>query len=79
MHVAESIPHLEFWNVAEHSLDEIWYDSPAFNAYRGTDWMPDACQSCERKEIDWGGCRCQALMLTGDAARWTGLRAIALS
>ncbi|MEQ7871734.1 pyrroloquinoline quinone biosynthesis protein PqqE [Chromohalobacter salexigens] len=68
-HAAETIPHLTFWNVAEHALSDIWYDSPAFNAYRGTHWMPEACQDCERKEIDWGGCRCQALMLTGDAAQ----------
>ncbi|WP_110670540.1 pyrroloquinoline quinone biosynthesis protein PqqE [Salinicola halophilus] len=68
-HAAETIPGLEFWNVREHALGEIWRDNPAFNAYRGTDWMPDACQSCDRREIDWGGCRCQALALTGDAAQ----------
>jgi pyrroloquinoline quinone biosynthesis protein E len=67
-HAAESIPGLEFWYVQDHSLSDIWQRSPAFNAYRGTDWMPEPCQSCERKEIDWGGCRCQALALTGDAA-----------
>jgi pyrroloquinoline quinone biosynthesis protein E len=67
-HAAETIPGLVFWNVAEHSLAEIWTSSPAFTAYRGTDWMPDPCRSCERKERDWGGCRCQALALTGDAA-----------
>ncbi|WP_110691576.1 pyrroloquinoline quinone biosynthesis protein PqqE [Salinicola halophyticus] len=68
-HAAETIPGLEFLNVGEHALGDIWQHSPAFNAYRGTDWMPDACQSCDRREIDWGGCRCQALMLTGDAAQ----------
>lgn len=67
-HAAETIPNLDFWNVREHSLSEIWQDSPAFNAYRGTDWMPELCQSCERKEIDWGGCRCQAMAIAGDAA-----------
>jgi pyrroloquinoline quinone biosynthesis protein E len=66
-HAAESIPGLEFWFVQDHSLGDIWHRSPAFNAYRGTDWMPEPCQSCERKEIDWGGCRCQALALLGDA------------
>ena len=67
-HAAESIPGLEFWNVKERSLAEIWRDSPAFRAFRGTDWMREPCRSCERREIDWGGCRCQALALTGDAA-----------
>ena len=67
-HAAESIPGLEFWHVQDHSLADIWRRSPAFNAYRGTDWMPEPCRSCERKEIDWGGCRCQALALLGEAA-----------
>jgi len=67
-HAAESIPGLEFWNVKDHSLAEIWRDSPAFRAFRGTDWMREPCRSCERREIDWGGCRCQALALAGDAA-----------
>ena len=66
-HAAETIPHLEFQNIRDHALADIWNDSPAFNAYRGTDWLPDPCQSCERKEIDFGGCRCQALALAGDA------------
>ncbi|ANF58813.1 pyrroloquinoline quinone biosynthesis protein PqqE [Halotalea alkalilenta] len=67
-HAAETIPGLEFWNVAEHSLGDIWRDSPAFAAYRGTSWMNERCRSCDRREIDWGGCRCQALALTGDAS-----------
>src|SRR5690606_18684270 len=67
-HAAETIPGLEFWNVRDHSLSEIWYESPAFNAFRGTDWMPEPCRSCERKEIDWGGCRCQALAIAGNAS-----------
>ncbi|WP_146344375.1 pyrroloquinoline quinone biosynthesis protein PqqE [Phaeobacter marinintestinus] len=67
-HAAESIPHLEFETVRARSLKEIWYDSAAFNAYRGTDWLPEPCAGCERKEIDFGGCRCQAMALAGDAA-----------
>ncbi len=66
-HAAESIPGLEFWNVTDRSLDDIWSRSPAFNAFRGTDWMQEPCRSCPRQEIDFGGCRCQALALTGDA------------
>jgi pyrroloquinoline quinone biosynthesis protein E len=66
-HAAESIPELEFWSVREHSLGDIWKNSPAFNAFRGTDWMQEPCRSCARREIDFGGCRCQALALTGDA------------
>jgi pyrroloquinoline quinone biosynthesis protein E len=66
-HAAESIPGLEFWNVREHSLADIWAASPAFNAFRGTAFLPEPCQSCERREIDFGGCRCQAFALTGDA------------
>lgn len=66
-HAAETIPGLEFWNVSDRSLGDIWLNSPAFNAYRGDDWMPDTCRSCVRKDIDFGGCRCQALALTGDA------------
>ncbi|MET8981832.1 pyrroloquinoline quinone biosynthesis protein PqqE [Streptomyces sp. NPDC004539] len=56
-------------NVRENTLGWIWSESPAFNAYRGNDWMPDPCRSCPRKEADFGGCRCQAYALTGDAAR----------
>jgi PqqA peptide cyclase len=66
-HAAELIPGLEFWNVAEHSLEEIWNDSPGFNAFRGDAWMREPCRSCARKTIDFGGCRCQAFMLTGEA------------
>jgi pyrroloquinoline quinone biosynthesis protein E len=66
-HAAESIPGLEFWTVREHALAEIWERSPAFEAFRGTDWMPEPCVSCNRREIDFGGCRCQAFLLTGDA------------
>ncbi|WP_104134081.1 pyrroloquinoline quinone biosynthesis protein PqqE [Cryobacterium sp. Y62] len=55
--------------VREHSLEWIWEDSPLFQQYRGDAWMPDPCRSCFRKDIDFGGCRCQAFALTGDAAR----------
>ncbi len=67
-HAAETIPNLVFWNVRDRSLAEIWQSSPAFNAFRGTDWMPEPCRGCERRERDWGGCRCQALAVTGNAA-----------
>jgi PqqA peptide cyclase len=67
-HAAESITGLEFWNVRDHSLAEIWTNSPAFNAFRGTAWMKEPCASCARRDIDFGGCRCQAFALTGDAA-----------
>lgn len=66
-HAAETIPGLEFWSVREHTLAEIWRSSPAFNAFRGTDFLPEPCASCARRDIDFGGCRCQALALTGDA------------
>ena len=66
-HAAETIPGLEFWSVREHSLADIWRSSPAFNAFRGTDWMKEPCASCPRRLEDFGGCRCQALALTGDA------------
>jgi PqqA peptide cyclase len=66
-HAAETIPGLDFANIKTTSLREIWYDSPAFNQYRGTAWMPEPCSSCDRREIDWGGCRCQAMALAGDA------------
>ncbi len=67
-HASETIPGLEFWNVKDHGLDDIWHGSPAFSIYRGTDWMAEPCRSCERREIDFGGCRCQAFALTGDAS-----------
>jgi PqqA peptide cyclase len=67
-HAAETIPGLEFWSVRDRSLDAIWRESPAFQAFRGTEWMPEPCRSCDQREIDFGGCRCQALAITGDAA-----------
>jgi pyrroloquinoline quinone biosynthesis protein E len=68
-HAAESIVGMTFDNVRQRSLADIWRNSEAFNRFRGTDWMPEPCRSCDRKEIDWGGCRCQAFAITGDAAK----------
>ncbi|MFB9887315.1 pyrroloquinoline quinone biosynthesis protein PqqE [Balneatrix alpica] len=65
-HSARMLP-LEFPNVQEHSLEQIWQHSSGFNAFRGYDWMQEPCRSCSEKEQDFGGCRCQAFMLTGDA------------
>jgi pyrroloquinoline quinone biosynthesis protein E len=67
-HAAAVIPGLEFPNAKDSSLRAIWEDSPAFQRFRGEAWMQEPCRSCDRREIDFGGCRCQALMLTGDAA-----------
>jgi pyrroloquinoline quinone biosynthesis protein E len=66
---AGSIKTLRFENVREQSLDWIWYHSPAFNQYRGFDWMAEPCRSCDRRFLDFGGCRCQAFALTGDAGQ----------
>jgi pyrroloquinoline quinone biosynthesis protein E len=67
-HAAETITGLEFLSVrSNHSIAWIWQNSEAFNRYRGTGWMPEPCRSCEFKEVDFGGCRCQAFALTGDA------------
>ncbi len=67
-HAASVIPGLRFESVRESTLEKIWRDSPAMNAFRGDDWMMEPCRSCVRKEIDFGGCRCQAFMLAGNAA-----------
>jgi pyrroloquinoline quinone biosynthesis protein E len=64
---AAAIPTLRFDNVREHDLGWIWREGEAFERYRGTAWMPDPCRSCDRREVDWGGCRCQAYLLAGDA------------
>jgi PqqA peptide cyclase len=64
---AASIATLRFENVRERGLREIWESSPSFTAYRGTAWMPEPCRSCDRRELDFGGCRCQAFALLGDA------------
>ena len=66
-HAARQLPGLEFPDVREHSIDWIWNDSPTFNEFRGFDWMREPCRSCDEKEKDFGGCRCQAYLLTGDA------------
>jgi pyrroloquinoline quinone biosynthesis protein E len=66
-HAARQLPGLEFPNVREHSVNWIWNDSPAFRKYRGDEWMKEPCRSCPEKHKDFGGCRCQAFMLTGDA------------
>jgi pyrroloquinoline quinone biosynthesis protein E len=65
---AQTLP-LPRASVREHSLAWIWEESPLFQRFRGTDWMPLPCRSCDRREVDFGGCRCQAFQLTGDAAR----------
>jgi PqqA peptide cyclase len=64
---AAAIASLRFENVRDSTLAEIWAGADSFARYRGTDWMPEPCRSCERREIDWGGCRCPAYLLTGDA------------
>jgi pyrroloquinoline quinone biosynthesis protein E len=64
---AAAIATLQFENVLERPLAEIWNDSESFQRYRGTDWMPAPCKTCDRREIDWGGCRCQAFLVAGDA------------
>lgn len=67
-HSARVIPGLEFENVATRGLEWIWRESASFNRYRGEKWMEEPCRSCERREVDFGGCRCQAQMLADDAA-----------
>jgi PqqA peptide cyclase len=67
-HAAQTIPGLEFWSVRDRALADIWAHSPAFQAFRGTSWMQEPCRSCEFREQDFGGCRCQALAIAGDAA-----------
>jgi pyrroloquinoline quinone biosynthesis protein E len=65
---ARMLPGLVFPSVRTTSVRSIWYDSPAFNRYRGEDWMKEPCRSCPERGRDFGGCRCQAYLLTGDAA-----------
>jgi pyrroloquinoline quinone biosynthesis protein E len=65
---AAAISTLRFENVRERSLDDIWYRSASFQTYRGTTWMSEPCRTCVRRDVDFGGCRCQAYLLTGDAA-----------
>jgi pyrroloquinoline quinone biosynthesis protein E len=65
---SSAIPDLRLENVRARDLDWIWHESESFNRFRGTEWMPEPCRSCPQKEIDFGGCRCQAALLTGNAA-----------
>jgi pyrroloquinoline quinone biosynthesis protein E len=67
-HVAHTLPGLTFESVRDRSLAAIWNDSPGLNAFRGEAWMPEPCRSCDRRTEDFGGCRCQAFHLTGDAS-----------
>jgi PqqA peptide cyclase len=67
-HAARVIPGLTFENVKNRGLREIWESSAAFQKFRGEDWMQEPCRSCDRREVDFGGCRCQALLLVNDAA-----------
>jgi PqqA peptide cyclase len=67
-HAATSIPTLCFESVRERPLFDVWTGSEALNAFRGEGWMPEPCRSCDRRGIDFGGCRCQAFALTGDAS-----------
>jgi PqqA peptide cyclase len=66
-HAAHTLPGLVWETVRDRPLAEIWTESSAFNAFRGEDWMPEPCRSCDRRLIDFGGCRCQAFHLTGHA------------
>lgn len=66
-HAATQITSLSFDTVRDHSLEWIWRESPGFQAFRGDEWMREPCRSCPRKAVDFGGCRCQAFLLTGDA------------
>jgi len=66
-HSARSLPNMQFPNVKDADLGWAWKDSPAFNKYRGDDWMKEPCRSCSEKANDLGGCRCQSFLLTGDA------------
>jgi PqqA peptide cyclase len=65
-HAARMLPDLAFPSVREASIASIWYSSPAFNYFRGDAWMKEPCRSCPEKTLDFGGCRCQAYLLTGD-------------
>jgi len=67
-HAAEVLPGLSFENVRDKSLEWIWQESESFRKFRGEEWMPEPCRSCDRRAEDFGGCRCQAFLLTGDAA-----------
>lgn len=66
-HSARVLPNMVFPNVKANGLGWVWQESPAFNKYRGDDWMKEPCRSCDEKHKDLGGCRCQAFLLSGDA------------
>ena len=68
-HLAHTLPGLEWWSVRDAPLASIWQHSPGLEAFRGEAWMPEPCRSCERRSLDFGGCRCQAYHLTGNAAQ----------
>jgi pyrroloquinoline quinone biosynthesis protein E len=67
-HAARMLPGLELPSARAADIRSIWYDSPAFNRFRGEGWMKEPCRSCPERVKDFGGCRCQAYLLTGDAA-----------
>jgi pyrroloquinoline quinone biosynthesis protein E len=67
-HAAHTLPGLDFPRATECSLEQAWHDGPAFQRFRGEAWMPEPCRSCDKRHVDFGGCRCQAYHLTGDAA-----------
>jgi PqqA peptide cyclase len=67
-HAAEVLPGMSFENVREKPLQWIWEESKSFQRFRGESWMPEPCRSCDHRAKDFGGCRCQAFLLTGDAA-----------
>jgi PqqA peptide cyclase len=78
-HAAEVLPGLAFENVREKSLGWIWQESSSFRRFRGEDWMPEPCRSCDRRSEDFGGCRCQAFLLTADATATDPACSLALS
>lgn len=67
-HLAHTLPGLEWWSARDAPLADIWRGSPGLRAFRGEAWMPEPCRSCERRSLDFGGCRCQAYHVAGDAA-----------
>ncbi len=66
-HLAHTIPGLRFEHVTQRRLEDIWHHSAGFTRFRGEDWLPDPCRTCERRAVDFGGCRCQAFHIVGDA------------
>lgn len=67
-HAAEVIPGMTFENVRQNTLETIWRESSSFQRFRGEDWMPEPCRSCDQRAVDFGGCRCQAFLLAGNAS-----------